>query len=188
VNVAVKCRDVAIAAGVSTLVRNAGFHVVDSGEEPELVLELDPGDDSRTLLTGHFVGVPRILVTACALSDAEVASWLQAGCIGSVHPDLGIEGLIHAIHEASAGRNVWSRQDLVRGATYRLPIRPRDLTPREAQILDQLRAGRTMREMASNLGISPKTVENTQRTLYRKIGAANRLEAIALTEPARRTY
>ena len=53
------------------------------------------------------------------------------------------------------------------------------LTPRAVQILRSIEAGELMKQTARNLGISPRTVENTQRVLFRKLGVRNRAQAIA---------
>lgn len=52
------------------------------------------------------------------------------------------------------------------------------LSRRERDILDSIAAGNTMRQTARVLGISIKTVENTQARLFRKLGARNRSEAL----------
>jgi len=51
-------------------------------------------------------------------------------------------------------------------------------TPREAEVLGLLRQGLTYREMASRLGLSPKTVEKHVGAILRKTGASNRTAAV----------
>jgi DNA-binding CsgD family transcriptional regulator len=50
------------------------------------------------------------------------------------------------------------------------------LTARELEIIELVMIGRTNREIATVLEISPKTVKNTISAIYRKTGAANRVE------------
>ena len=58
-----------------------------------------------------------------------------------------------------------------------------DLTPQELQIAVLLSAGRTTREAAAALFLSPKTIEYHLRNVYRKLDCRNREElAAALTE------
>jgi DNA-binding CsgD family transcriptional regulator len=54
-----------------------------------------------------------------------------------------------------------------------------DLTPRELQIAILLSAGRTIREAASALFLSPKTIEYHLRNVYRKLHCRNRDELTA---------
>lgn len=52
------------------------------------------------------------------------------------------------------------------------------LTPREAEVLQRLRDTASLAEIASTLSVSSNTVKTQVRTLYRKLGAANRDEAL----------
>src|SRR6202034_3370846 len=54
-----------------------------------------------------------------------------------------------------------------------------DLTPQELQIAILLSAGRTTREAASALFLSPKTIEYHLRNVYRKLDCRNRHELAA---------
>jgi DNA-binding NarL/FixJ family response regulator len=53
------------------------------------------------------------------------------------------------------------------------------LTPREHQILLMVSDGSTMQQVASRLGISPRTVETHVAKLYRKLGVRTRVQAVA---------
>lgn len=53
------------------------------------------------------------------------------------------------------------------------------LTARESQILRSIAAGDTVRQTARALGITQKTVENTQARLFRKLGCRNRAATLA---------
>jgi DNA-binding CsgD family transcriptional regulator len=58
------------------------------------------------------------------------------------------------------------------------------LTLRERAVLECLRRGRSNRELATELGISPKTLQNHLTALYRKLGVTSRAEAIRYAERA----
>jgi DNA-binding CsgD family transcriptional regulator len=53
------------------------------------------------------------------------------------------------------------------------------LTPPEIEVLGALGNGMTNKEMARLLGISPHTVKFHIESLFRKLGAASRAEAVA---------
>jgi DNA-binding NarL/FixJ family response regulator len=53
-----------------------------------------------------------------------------------------------------------------------------ELTARERDILFSIARGHTVRQTAHALGISAKTVENTQARLFRKLGTRNRSETL----------
>lgn len=52
------------------------------------------------------------------------------------------------------------------------------LTPRQAEILAWLAAGKTDAEIAKILAISPRTVSHTLARIYRKLGVENRVAAV----------
>jgi two-component system response regulator DesR len=52
------------------------------------------------------------------------------------------------------------------------------LSERERQVLDMIAAGATNREIAERLFLSPHTIKDHTSTLYKKIGARNRAQAI----------
>jgi two-component system, NarL family, nitrate/nitrite response regulator NarL len=54
------------------------------------------------------------------------------------------------------------------------------LTTRERDILRSISDGHTLLQSARSLGIAKKTVESTQARLFRKLGARNRAEALAM--------
>jgi two-component system, NarL family, nitrate/nitrite response regulator NarL len=57
-----------------------------------------------------------------------------------------------------------------------------ELTARESDILQSVARGYSIRQTARALGISPKTVENIQTRLFRKLGVRNRAEALAVVD------
>jgi DNA-binding NarL/FixJ family response regulator len=54
-----------------------------------------------------------------------------------------------------------------------------DLTPREIEVLRLLAGGSTIKRIADELFLSPRTVERHITTIYRKIGARGRVDATA---------
>jgi DNA-binding NarL/FixJ family response regulator len=72
-----------------------------------------------------------------------------------------VEGI--GVHEALDGRR---------------PMSPGpSLTPREQDILALLTAGKTTREISTELYLSPATVKAHLTSIYRKLGVSNRTEA-----------
>jgi DNA-binding NarL/FixJ family response regulator len=59
------------------------------------------------------------------------------------------------------------------------PAYPNGLSAREAEVLALIARGRTNKEIAGELFISEKTVQNHLASIFSKIGAGNRTEAAA---------
>jgi DNA-binding CsgD family transcriptional regulator len=57
------------------------------------------------------------------------------------------------------------------------------LTRRERQVLDQIAAGRSSKEIAAALGISPKTVEFHRSNLLRKFDAKSAVQLDSRARP-----
>ena len=61
---------------------------------------------------------------------------------------------------------------------------PARLTPRQAEILRLLEQGRSTKQIAQELHLSPETVKNHVRLLLRALGVNSRLEAVAAVRRA----
>ena len=59
-----------------------------------------------------------------------------------------------------------------------------ELTPRQAEVLELLERGRSTKQIADELHLSPETVRNHVRHVLRAIGAHSRLEAVAIANGA----
>ena len=84
-----------------------------------------------------------------------------------------------AIAEHVPGATALLEQDrLVQATRPAAPIRLVILSPREQSILDQFVLGRPAFEIASSLNVSINTIRSQRRGLYRKLGAASRVQAL----------
>lgn len=64
------------------------------------------------------------------------------------------------------------------GSDERTTSRPTRLTPREAEVLERLGRAMTNQEIGDDLYLSVNSVKTHVRNLFRKIGVANRTEAV----------
>lgn len=80
----------------------------------------------------------------------------------------------HSPHSGGGPSAVWVRIPL-KTADHAV----RSLTPKERDVVRLLSRGYTNRELAHELFISPKTLQNHLTTIYRKLEVQNRTEAIA---------
>jgi DNA-binding CsgD family transcriptional regulator len=60
------------------------------------------------------------------------------------------------------------------------PMSATSLTPRQREILSWAAQGKSAKEIAEILGITPRTVEKLMETVLRELGAANRTHAVAI--------
>ena len=109
------------------------------------------------------------------IQEAESAGWTVRADVpaeASLSPeDLdGVAAVIIDAHDASTG------DEAVNDAVSDLFIEP--LTAREQDVLEQIAAGRSNREIASALGISEHTVKFHVSAVLGKLGVSSRAAAI----------
>jgi DNA-binding NarL/FixJ family response regulator len=158
---------------------------------PELlILDLDlPDADGFHVLAELDADRPDGVLVLSDRSDGDlVLRALRLGARGFVTKAEGLRGLSRTIRHVLAGERVIApalEQDAVL-ALGRFARRAREgsevaaeLTPRELQVLELLSDGHTMRQIATRLGISPRTVETHVGKLYRKLGVRTRVQAVS---------
>src|SRR3954467_2291360 len=92
-----------------------------------------------------------------------------AGAFGSVPKDWSAQDLASAARMVALGMTVFAPDREQAGAL---------LSERERQVLHLIAAGSTNREIAERLFLSPHTIKDHTSTLYRKVKAKNRADAI----------
>jgi DNA-binding NarL/FixJ family response regulator len=92
-----------------------------------------------------------------------------AGAAGFIPKDWGAHDIARAVRMVGVGMTVFQPQSDGEAAL---------LSPREREVLDLIAAGSTNREIAAALHLSPHTIHEHTSSLYRKLGARNRAEAV----------
>jgi DNA-binding NarL/FixJ family response regulator len=151
-------------------------------ERPSLVL-MDvrmPGiggvEATRRLISRH---PEAIIVMVTAAEDAEgVARAVAGGARGYLVKDSSREEVtatvVYALADGSARRTVPAQRGVDSGASA--PA----LTEREMQVLSGMSRGRSNAEIGRELYLSEDTVKTHARRLFRKLGAADRAQAVAV--------
>jgi two-component system response regulator DesR len=96
-----------------------------------------------------------------------------AGASGFIPKDWGAADISRAVRMVGLGLTVFQPQ-AGRQAT--------PLSPREREVLELVAAGLTNREVAAALYLSPHTVKGLTSSLYKKLGAKNRADAVRRAE------
>lgn len=178
---------------VVAVLHAAGFEADGAASEHVAVL-VDPDEADWLAATGAKV----VLVSSARLDADAVLAAVMRGADAVVEADASSERLAHAVRTVAAGGTELSPA-LVRRVADALRNHAQDdgekaltLTPRETEILALIDEGQTVKQTARTLGIAPKTVENLQGRMFKKLGVRNRAQAIALAHslglmPAERT-
>jgi two-component system, NarL family, response regulator NreC len=145
-----------------------------------LVIDLKmPGLDALEVIrrVTHRSPFTRTLVLSMHASTAYVTEALKSGATGYVLKDLDIESLVHAVREVAAARRYLSPSisslvvdAYVEHSQDQPPDPYETLTVRERQIFRLIAEGVATADIATRLGISPRTVETHRTHLMRKLG------------------
>ena len=154
-------------------------------------LDDQPGHGTQVLremraLRPHIKGI--ILLDSS--KPQEVLECFRAGARGVFSKQEGLESLCKCIRSVHEGQ-IWARSvdlDHALEALASLPLAHATnhkgielLSARERQVVQQLAAGMTNREIAHTLALSPHTVKNYLFRIFDKLGVSSRTELLYLT-------
>lgn len=169
----------------------------DGAEAVEQATELEPdvvlmdlrmpvlgGAEATARLRAEVPGTAVVVLTTYG-DDESIAAALAAGARGYLTKDAGREELAAAVRAAAGGQMTFARgigERIV--GNFAAPLTPRQrfpqLTPREAEVVDLMVAGRDNAGIAQSLFLSPSTVKSYVNDIFSKLGARDRAHAIAL--------
>ena len=116
----------------------------------------------------------RVLIVSMYPEDDVAVRAIEAGASGYLTKTQSPDELVHAVKRIYAGRKYVS-DDLSDRLASALQSRARNgetrrLSPREHQILTLLGNGRTPKEIAALLSVSPKTISTHRSRMLQKLG------------------
>jgi DNA-binding NarL/FixJ family response regulator len=118
-----------------------------------------------------------VIVLANHPTPGECSQLLALGATACLGKDVEGRDVLTAIHLASRGLHVLPHASPPTSAG----LLPDVLTPREADVLDQLQLGRSNGEIAQALCVSVETVRTHARSVFRKLGVHSRRELSGLS-------
>ena len=119
----------------------------------------------------------RILILTTFGTADGIAHALAAGARGAVLKNVEFSDLANAIRKIAAGEKVVA-EEIQRIIASEPAIKA--LSPRQRQILESMVRGLSNDDISKQLGISLDMVKEHVQTLFAKIGAANRVEAVGI--------
>ena len=119
----------------------------------------------------------KILILTTFGTSADVARAIREGASGALVKDSDDDELIRAIRNVAAGKQAFSREIKV---LLKNEPEPPELTKRQCELLSSIIRGLATDAIAENLGISSYSVNQQLDAIRKKLGAANRTEAVAI--------
>lgn len=168
-------------------------HDIMASAKPDLVL-LDlrmPGMDGTdgVLRLRRAFPEARIVIVTGWVTRSDVIEAMRLGVVGYLPKSLNGTAMLHALRLILCGVPYFPSEVLVADAAPTLVAeasQPHErsplsaLTRREYEILTQLVGGASNKEIAKVLGLTEITIKSHLRNVFRKIGATNRTQAVAL--------
>ena len=184
---------------VTVLQDQADLHVVGSvGAAEEAValaarlqtdvvlLDLElPGMDGLAAIPRLLKAAPavRVLVFTAYDTDEQVFGAIQAGATGYLLKGADVAEIVRAIRNVHDGGSHLAPRVAARvlgavGAPRRSPMR--GLSAREREVLQLLAQGLATKQIARSLGVTERTIKFHVASIFAKLGATNRAQAVAL--------
>lgn len=121
----------------------------------------------------------RVVVYTWAFAPELVEAALAKGASGYLSKTLQAAELVDALQRIHAGEQVISAVPNRRSsATHDWPGREEGLTERESEVIALITQGRSNREIAELMYLSPNSIKTYIRSSYRKIGVGSRTQAV----------
>ena len=165
----------------------AAIHVVEAEQPDVVVMDIQmpvlDGIEATRHITGRHPDV-RVLMLTMNEDDDTILSALRAGASGYLLKGADAAEVHRAIVATAGGGMVFGASVAARvaglfaGRAQRTEHPFPDLSERERAVLDLLAAGRSNDAIAAELYVSNKTVRNAVSSIYAKLHAADRAEAI----------
>lgn len=166
--VAIAARGAERLAALTELLRSLGHEVVDSEAEPDVMLA-----DQHRPAEGRY---PAVVLGG---TEPEAEGLLPENA-EAAEIDAALRAVAHGLIVRSPRARTGGFSAVQEAEARTL------LTPREAQILDAIADGLTNKAIARRLGISLHTVKFHVESVFRKLGASTRTEAVARATERRR--
>jgi DNA-binding NarL/FixJ family response regulator len=156
-----------VLAGTAATIEEAA-PLLDRGSVDVLLLDLRLGQEfGLSVFEGVGDALPAVVVATSYDYPQYVEAALRLGAVGYVLKTAPVDDLLDAIRRAAAGKLSFDVRP-GHGAAH--------LSPREHEVLTAVVEGLSNDEIATRLGISPRTVESHLRRLFERHGAASRTE------------
>ncbi len=141
--------------------------LLDRAAVDVLLLDLRLGQDfGLSVFEGAGDSLPAIVVATSYDYPQYVEAALRLGAVGYVLKTAPVNDLLEAIRRAALGKLSFDLR----------PVAGARLSSREREVVAAVVNGSSNDEIASRLGISPKTVESHLRRLFERHGVASRTE------------
>lgn len=142
----------------------------------DLMMPQKDGVAATKKIHESFPGIKILILTSYGTSDG-IAHALAAGASGALMKSTEFAEFVTAIRKIAAGERVIA-PEILRQLAEDPPVPM--LTQRQSEILLSITRGLTNSDIAKQFGIREDSVKEHTSTIFAKLGASNRSEAVAI--------
>jgi two-component system, chemotaxis family, CheB/CheR fusion protein len=181
---------------LAILIRSWGVVVRDFATAEAFLAEFKPGSGAGLLVDAYLPGMggipliqqlatgrtlpPTIVMTGH--SDVAIAvSAMKAGAVDFIEKPFGVETLRSALENLAHRMRVVGQGKVLRDAAAQ---RIAPLTARQHQVMDMILAGHPNKNIAADLGLSQRTVENHRAAIMQRTGTKSLPELARIAQTA----
>lgn len=180
---------VLVRSGLRALVEQVpGYEVVGEAGDGEALLEAVEAHQPDLAIVDiqmpHLGGIdaldrikrgasaPKVLILSMHSADDYVLRALRSGADGYLLKDAAASELGKALDTLQRGERYLSPKvsETLANVSHRLDESPPALSPRQREVLRLIARGRATKEIAFELGLSPKTVESHRAQIMERLG------------------
>jgi len=144
-----------------------------------VVVEFRPASEETLALAAHLRATPHRpgVVLLGHGDDRHVLRAMELGISAYLPLNATVEVVLATIRRAASAPDSFTAPDLARALRLR-EAGPQELSPREDQVLRQLREGSSLSTIAHKLLVSESTVKTYATRIYEKLGVRGRAQAV----------
>jgi two-component system, NarL family, response regulator DegU len=138
------------------------------------------GVEATRRIHDEYPAIPVVIITMHG-DEALRLEAVNAGAVGFLTKDVSMQEVVATITEAAGGDVALSTElaaTILAELEDRVDRPPSPLTPREEEVLQLIADGCSTSETAARLFISGKTVKNHLASIYSKLDARDRTQAV----------
>ena len=191
IRVLVASRSSTMCAALENTIRSSPILELVGAVEPDRlslssvyadVLLLDVSDSDHDSLEFADLAIPAVLLLLDDVDSALVSSALRSGIRGVISRDATPQEIEGAVNAVASGLVVITPGSLIKLLPEAAPFAEElaeSLTDRELEVLDLLAEGLSNKLIAHGLTISEHTVKTHVASIFAKLGASSRTEAVS---------
>ena len=156
-------------------------------KNPDIILlDLDLGGRSGMNLAERILKKnpdAMVVILSAYKEEDQIARAMQIGARGYLVKDIAPDEMVTELRKIMDGEMIYPQNFLLNQARSNVtgkasrPGLPGDITPREREVLQWVSEGRTDKEIATLLSVSEHTIKNHMKSIRKKLGSSNRIQA-----------